>query len=191
MFQVSGLHVSYGQSEVIHGLDLTANNNETIAVMGRNGMGKTTLFKALMGVLPSGAGSITIDGNDVTKKENYERVASGLAYVPQGRMIFSNLTVQRKHRDRPGEFIVAPGAGRYLRIVPGIVRDASSQGRQSVRRSAAAIGHCPSPGHRSQSVAARRADRRYSAVDHQGHRQGPAMKYARCATSPSSSPSRC
>jgi urea transport system ATP-binding protein len=94
MFQVSGLHVSYGQSEVIHGLDFTADKNETVAVMGRNGMGKTTLFKALMGVLPSGGGSITLDGDDVTKKENYERVASGLAYVPQGRMIFSTLTVR-------------------------------------------------------------------------------------------------
>jgi urea transport system ATP-binding protein len=94
MFQVSGLHVSYGQSEVIHGLDFTASKNETVAVMGRNGMGKTTLFKALMGVLPSGSGSITIDGDDVTKKENFERVASGLAYVPQGRMIFSTLTVR-------------------------------------------------------------------------------------------------
>jgi len=94
MFQVSGLHVSYGQSEVIHGLDFTASKNETVAVMGRNGMGKTTLFKALMGVLPSGAGSITLDGDDVTRKENFERVASGLAYVPQGRMIFSTLTVR-------------------------------------------------------------------------------------------------
>jgi len=94
MFQISGLHVSYGQSEVIHGLDFTASKNETVAVMGRNGMGKTTLFKALMGVLPSGAGSITLDGEDVTKKENFERVASGLAYVPQGRMIFSTLTVR-------------------------------------------------------------------------------------------------
>lgn len=94
MFQVSGLHVSYGQSEVIHGLDFTASKNETVAVMGRNGMGKTTLFKALMGVLPSGAGSITLDGDDVTKKENFERVACGLAYVPQGRMIFSTLTVR-------------------------------------------------------------------------------------------------
>ncbi len=94
MFQVSGLHVSYGQSEVIQGIDFTASKNETVAVMGRNGMGKTTLFKALMGILPSGAGSITIDGDDVTKKENFERVASGLAYVPQGRMIFSTLTVR-------------------------------------------------------------------------------------------------
>jgi len=94
MFQVSGLTVCYGQSEVIHGIDLIANKNETIAIMGRNGMGKTTLFKSLMGVLPSRSGAITLDGDDVTKKENFQRVASGLAYVPQGRMIFSTLTVR-------------------------------------------------------------------------------------------------
>jgi len=94
MLQVSGLHVSYGQSEVIHGIDFVANKKETVAVMGRNGMGKTTLFKALMGVLPSRSGKIAVDGTDVTAKENFQRVAGGLAYVPQGRMIFSTLTVR-------------------------------------------------------------------------------------------------
>jgi len=94
MFQVSGLHVSYGQSEVIHGLDLTAENKEMVAVMGRNGMGKTTFFKALMGILPSTAGKISVDGNEVSSKDSYQRVAGGIAYVPQGRMIFPNLTVK-------------------------------------------------------------------------------------------------
>jgi len=94
MFQVSGLHVSYGQSEVIHGLDLTAENREMVAVMGRNGMGKTTFFKALMGILPSTAGKISVDGNEVSSKDSYQRVAGGIAYVPQGRMIFPNLTVK-------------------------------------------------------------------------------------------------
>jgi len=94
MFQVSGLHVSYGQSEVIHGLDLTAENKEMVAVMGRNGMGKTTFFKALMGILPSTAGKISVDGNEVSSKDSYQRVAGGIAYVPQGRMIFPTLTVK-------------------------------------------------------------------------------------------------
>jgi len=94
MFQVSGLNVSYGQSEVIHGVDFTAENKETVAIMGRNGMGKTTLFKALMGILPSSSGKIAVDGNDLSGKESYQRVGGGLAYVPQGRMIFSNLTVK-------------------------------------------------------------------------------------------------
>ncbi len=94
MLNVSNLKVCYGQSEVIHGLDFSVPKNETLAIMGRNGMGKTTLFKSLIGVLPSSEGEITIDGNSVTNKESYQRVEQGIAYVPQGRMIFPNLTVQ-------------------------------------------------------------------------------------------------
>lgn len=93
MLNVSNLKVSYGQSEVIHGLDFTVPKNETLAIMGRNGMGKTTLFKSLIGVLPASDGTIVIDDEDVTSKESYKRVESGIAYVPQGRMIFPNLTV--------------------------------------------------------------------------------------------------
>lgn len=94
MLEVSDLHVSYGQSEVIHGLNFTAKKNETLAIMGRNGMGKTTLFKSLIGILEAGKGSIKIDGKDVTSNESYQRVENGIAYVPQGRMIFPTLTVQ-------------------------------------------------------------------------------------------------
>ena len=94
MLEVENLHVSYGQSEVIHGVNFEARKNETLAIMGRNGMGKTTLFKSLIGLLGSGEGSIKIDGTDVTNKESYQRVANGIAYVPQGRMIFPTLTVK-------------------------------------------------------------------------------------------------
>jgi urea transport system ATP-binding protein len=93
MLEVSDLHVSYGQSEVIHGISFEAKKNETLAIMGRNGMGKTTLFKSLIGILEAGQGSIKIDGQDVTKNESYQRVANGIAYVPQGRMIFPTLSV--------------------------------------------------------------------------------------------------
>ena len=94
MLEVSELHVSYGQSEVIHGVNITASKNETLAIMGRNGMGKTTLFKSLIGVLPTTKGSIKVDGEEVAGKESFQRVANGIAYVPQGRMIFPSLTVQ-------------------------------------------------------------------------------------------------
>ena len=93
MLHVTDLHVSYGQSEALHGIDLHAKKNETVAIMGRNGMGKTTLFKSLMGVLPAKSGTIQVDGQDVTKDESFLRVKKGLAYVPQGRMIFPALTV--------------------------------------------------------------------------------------------------
>jgi urea transport system ATP-binding protein len=88
------LRVCYGQSEVIPDLSFAARENEIVAVMGRNGMGKTTLFKALMGLLPLRAGTILVGGKDLTRKEPFERVAEGIAYVPQGRMIFPTLTVE-------------------------------------------------------------------------------------------------
>lgn len=94
MLSVSNLKVCYGQSEVIGNLNFTVPKNETLAIMGRNGMGKTTLFKSLIGVLPSTAGEIKVDGIDVTQRESYQRVESGIAYVPQGRMIFPNLSVK-------------------------------------------------------------------------------------------------
>jgi urea transport system ATP-binding protein len=94
MLQVKDLFVSYGQSEALHGISFEARENEAVAIMGRNGMGKTTLFKALMGVLPTKSGHISVAGQDVTRDESFRRVAKGLAYVPQGRMVFPTLTVE-------------------------------------------------------------------------------------------------
>jgi urea transport system ATP-binding protein len=93
MFKVSNLASGYGQSQVIHGLDFSVDKAEIVAVMGRNGMGKTTLFKTLMGILPTRGGSVVIDGTEISSMESHERVASGIAYVPQGRMIFPSMTV--------------------------------------------------------------------------------------------------
>ena len=93
MFKVSNLASGYGQSQVIHDLNFTVEKQEIIAIMGRNGMGKTTLFKTLMGILPVRAGSIEIAGGNVAGMESHDRVASGIAYVPQGRMIFPSMSV--------------------------------------------------------------------------------------------------
>ncbi|MGJ8676202.1 MAG: urea ABC transporter ATP-binding subunit UrtE [Akkermansiaceae bacterium] len=93
MFTIKDLKVSYGQSEVIHGIDFELQDNQILGIMGRNGMGKTTLFKSLIGVLPS-KGSINLDGVEVGGMPSYKRVMEGVAYVPQGRMIFSSLTVK-------------------------------------------------------------------------------------------------
>ena len=94
MLDISNLHVTYGQSEVLHGLNVSVAPNEIIAIMGRNGMGKTTLMKSLMGILPTKSGSVTMEGSELSALPSYERVAKGLAYVPQGRMIFSTMTVK-------------------------------------------------------------------------------------------------
>jgi len=94
MLKVTDLHVAYGQSEALHGISFEGHANETVAIMGRNGMGKTTLFKSLMGVLPTKSGSIRVADQEVTRDESFRRVAKGIAYVPQGRMIFPTLTVE-------------------------------------------------------------------------------------------------
>lgn len=93
MLEVNNLDVAYGQSNVIKDMNLSTSDTETVAVMGRNGMGKTTLFKSLIGVLPAVSGQIKLDGEDVTSFPSYKRVSSGIAYVPQGRMIFPTLSV--------------------------------------------------------------------------------------------------
>jgi len=98
MLEVNELKVAYGQSRVIHGVSFTVRQNETLAIMGRNGMGKTTLFKSLIGALPNSDGSINLNDKDLTACESHQRVSEGIAYVPQGRMIFPNLTVEENIR---------------------------------------------------------------------------------------------
>jgi len=93
MFKIDQLSCGYGQSQILHDLDLNVAKREIVAVMGRNGMGKTTLFKSLMGILPQWQGQVSVDGHDVSKLETHERVERGIAYVPQGRMIFPSMSV--------------------------------------------------------------------------------------------------
>lgn len=93
MFNIKQLACGYGQSQILHDLDLHVQKQEIVAVMGRNGMGKTTLFKSLMGVLPQWRGQVQVDGVEVSAMETHSRVEHGMAYVPQGRMIFPSMTV--------------------------------------------------------------------------------------------------
>ena len=95
MFQIDRLNVSYGESHVVHDVCFDVAPRESVAIMGRNGMGKTTLLKALIGMLRSGSGSIRLDGVELAGMESYQRVRNGLAFVPQGRMIFPFLTVEQ------------------------------------------------------------------------------------------------
>jgi urea transport system ATP-binding protein len=94
MLNISDLHVAYGQSEVLHGLSFLVAPGEIVAIMGRNGMGKTTLMKSLMGIVPTRRGAVTVGRSEITHLKSFERVAKGVAYVPQGRMIFSTMTVK-------------------------------------------------------------------------------------------------
>jgi len=94
LLKVDSVRVCYGESEVIQSLSLAVASREIVAVMGLNGMGKTTLMKALIGLLSVSSGSIVVDGQDLTTAPPFARVSSGLAYVPQGRLLFSTLTVE-------------------------------------------------------------------------------------------------
>jgi len=98
LLKVEGLNQYYGGSHILRGLSFEAKLGEVTVVLGRNGVGKTTLLKSLMGVVPIKTGSITLDGQDITKDVPYERVRKGVGYVPQGREIFGRLTVEENLR---------------------------------------------------------------------------------------------
>ena len=88
------LHAYYGASHVLHGIDFSVSTGEAIALMGRNGMGKTTLIRSLVGHLPPRRGEIRIHGVDMTRALPHRIARRGIAYVPEGRGIFPNLTVK-------------------------------------------------------------------------------------------------
>ena len=98
MLKVTHLNVNYGESHVIRDISFDVNEGETVAIMGRNGMGKTTLFKSLIGIIPAKGGSVLLNGVELFKAKSYERVVQGMAYVPQGRMVFPYLTVEENIR---------------------------------------------------------------------------------------------
>ena len=88
-----GIHTFYGSSHILHGIDFTVGQGETIGLMGRNGMGKSTLLKSLMGLVKPRSGNVAVAGRDMTGKPPYEVARLGIAYVPEGRGIFGNLSV--------------------------------------------------------------------------------------------------
>ncbi len=88
------LNTYYGASHILHGIDFTVNRGETIGLMGRNGMGKSTLLKSLMGLVKPRSGEVQIAGHTMTGRAPYEIAQRGIAYVPEGRGIFGNLSVR-------------------------------------------------------------------------------------------------
>lgn len=98
MLTVEGLRSRYGRIEVLHGVDLTVGSGEIVTVVGANGAGKTTLLRCLSGVQPVSAGQITFRGEILTKVPAYRRIQRGLAQSPEGRQIFTNLTVEENLR---------------------------------------------------------------------------------------------
>lgn len=93
MLKVESLHQAYGGSHILRGLSFEVKTGEVTTLLGRNGVGKTTLLKSLMGLVPIRAGQILLDGQAIEKTTPYERARAGIGFVPQGREIFGRLTV--------------------------------------------------------------------------------------------------
>jgi branched-chain amino acid transport system ATP-binding protein len=104
LIRATGLHTYYGASHILRGVDFTVNRGETIGLMGRNGMGKSTLLKSIMGLVKPRGGGVLIKGQPMTGAAPYEIARQGIAYVPEGRGIFGNLSVVEnlKMAARPG-----------------------------------------------------------------------------------------
>ncbi len=111
MISIKNLQVCYGQSVVIPDMSLTAAKGEILGIIGRNGMGKSTLFRALIGMIPTRSGKIILNDKEITNQPSHRRVAQGVAFVPQGRMIFPYLTVY--------ENLISGVAGRVSREAVG------------------------------------------------------------------------
>jgi branched-chain amino acid transport system ATP-binding protein len=92
--QAQALHAWYGSSHVLHGIDLHIQRGETVGLLGRNGMGKSTLIRALLGHVPQREGRITVNGQDLSRARPHEVAQAGVAYVPEGRGVFPNLSVR-------------------------------------------------------------------------------------------------
>jgi branched-chain amino acid transport system ATP-binding protein len=93
MLEVTDLHAGYGRIPILSGINIAVNVSRFVGILGHNGMGKTTLLKALMGFLPATSGEVRFDGTDVTAMQPYDRARLGFGYVPQGREIFPQLSV--------------------------------------------------------------------------------------------------
>ena len=104
LIKASGIHTYYGASHILRGIDFTVGRGETIGLMGRNGMGKSTLLKSIMGIVPPRKGTVEIKGRPMNGRPTFEVAQMGIAYVPEGRGIFGNLSVVEnlKMAARPG-----------------------------------------------------------------------------------------
>jgi urea transport system ATP-binding protein len=114
MLNVQDLNQYYGGSHTLRGVTLSLKQGQVTTLLGRNGVGKTTLLKCLMGLLPVAKGTVSFDGKDITRAAAYQRAAMGMAYVPQGREIFPRLTVEEN-------IIMGLANGKASRGIPGYI----------------------------------------------------------------------
>jgi urea transport system ATP-binding protein len=98
MLKVEGVSASYGKSPVLDSINMSIGHGESVTLLGRNGVGKSTLLRTIVGLHPVSQGSVTFLGEDVTQSPSYLRARRGIGYVPQGRGIFPHLTVEENLR---------------------------------------------------------------------------------------------
>ena len=118
LLKVEGLRSGYGEAVVVQGIDLTLEQGQSLALLGRNGTGKTTLLNTLVGVTRRHAGRITLAGRDITALPPFRRAEAGIGWVPQERNIFKSLTVDENLTAvaRPGAWTVARAYGMFPRL---------------------------------------------------------------------------
>jgi branched-chain amino acid transport system ATP-binding protein len=124
-----GLHTYYGKSHILHGVSLEVAEGQITALLGRNGAGKTTTLRTLMGLTPARQGCVTIFGADATRWSTFRIAASGVGYVPEGRRIFANLSVEENLKvplERGGPWTIA----RIYELFPRLAERRLSRGRQ-------------------------------------------------------------
>jgi branched-chain amino acid transport system ATP-binding protein len=124
-----GLHTFYGKSHILHGVSLEVAEGQITTLLGRNGAGKTTTLRTLMGLTPARQGCVTIFGADATRWPTFRIAASGVGYVPEGRRIFANLSVEENLKvplERGGPWTIA----RIYKLFPRLAERKLSRGRQ-------------------------------------------------------------
>jgi branched-chain amino acid transport system ATP-binding protein len=127
--KAAGLHTYYGKSHILHGVSVEVAEGKITALLGRNGAGKTTTLRSLMGLTPAREGSIAIFGQDTTRWPTFRIVAEGVGYVPEGRRIFANLSVEENLKvplERGGPWTVE----RIYQLFPRLEERKLSRGRQ-------------------------------------------------------------
>jgi branched-chain amino acid transport system ATP-binding protein len=123
------IHTYYGKSHILHGVNLKVAEGKITALLGRNGAGKSTTLRSLMGLTPAREGKITIFGSDTTHMAPFQIAALGVGYVPEGRRVFANLTVDENLRvpiERSGSWTIA----RIYELFPRLAERKMNRGRQ-------------------------------------------------------------
>jgi branched-chain amino acid transport system ATP-binding protein len=127
--EAEGLHTFYGKSHILHGAGLTVGEGEVVTLLGRNGAGKTTTLRSLIGLTPAREGEVRIFGKVTTRWQPYRIAALGVGYVPEGRRIFANLTVDENLRvplERPGPWTIP----RVYELFPKLSERRTNLGQQ-------------------------------------------------------------